>query len=133
VAVFDFQCSVCENTKLDVVLNINHESTDVPVCCEQPMSKFFTSFPTVHWKDYSFTPFKTGPRGQEVVLDNERDRQKYMKANNLVDANDLGPPPSHQDQLEAVQKMEESVAAITPDEQQMDSLKKSGLMDILEN
>lgn len=132
--IYDFKCLECGRIAEDVVLPMTHSDDEHPRCCEQGMADYHTSPPTVLWKDGDLPDgaFTAGKRGEQVRIETRKQRREYMAENDLVDANDLGPPPNKRDQMEAFKDTQESIAAITPDAQEMEQLASSGLLDLAE-
>ena len=52
-----------------------------------------------------------------------------MERNDLIDANDLYKPPTQQEQVRENEEMQETINAITPNEQQEDQMKASGILE----
>ena len=128
---YDFRCRQCADGTDNVVLPINHEKTDRPYCyaCEQFMEVHITVPPMVHWSDPQIEPFRAvGIPGQPVITSTKQNRE-LMARHDLVDANDLGPPPTQQDQMKTVDEISETIDAITPDAEQRDNMAKQGLLD----
>ena len=120
--LFDFKCPACGAIDVDVVLSINHNKSDHPVCCfGEPMRKYFTTFPGVHMRDYVFDePFKAGKGG--TVISGAKENREFMKRHDLMDANDLGPPPTYEEGQESIRLAQESIDAITPTKEQHDMM-----------
>lgn len=126
---YDFKCGICEREQLNVLLRITHDDADKPNCCDQPMGYHITTPPMVHWKDPLIEPFRAvGVPGKPVVTSTKQNRE-LMARHDLVDANDLGPPPTHLDDLKVQSEVRESIAAITPDAETSDKMAKQGLLD----
>ena len=130
--IYDFKCDNCEKITTDVMLGIMHKPTEVPVCCEQPMNYYITTPPMVHWKDPVIEPFRSIATKDKPVITTTRQKREYMARHDLIDANDLGTPPSHEDQEKTVAEMQQTIDAITPKGQVADEMKKRGMLDIVE-
>ncbi len=129
--IFDFKCGACNTVKADVVLPFNHAAEDHPGCCGEPMKKHFTSFPMVTWTDGDLPDGAFKPDRSGTVISTRKERREYMARHDLVDANELGPPPTNEEQRATVEELEKSVAAITPNAQQEYELQQSGILEEL--
>lgn len=128
---YDFRCRQCADGTDNVVLPINHEKTDRPYCyaCEQFMEVHITVPPMVHWSDPQIEPFRAvGIPGQPIITSTKQNRE-LMARHDLVDANDLGPPPTHHDDARVAAEVEESIQAITPDADLRGKMAEQGLND----
>ena len=132
MAMYDFKCVICQGVSEDVTLPMDHEDWEHPLHCGSTMAHHHTKAPHVHWKDYDLPDggFKAGKEG--TVITTLKQNRDYMERNNLLDANDFGPPPTKADQNEQLGKTMESIDAITPTEAQRAILKEDGLLDIVE-
>jgi len=129
--IFDFQCHTCKRIDTDVYLRLHHKESELPVCCEYPMSKAHFQAPAVHWRDYQLPDggFKVGKEG--TVITSRKERREYMKANDLIDSNDLYAPPTKAEERIGNEERAESINAITPTERQATELKKAGILDAI--
>ena len=99
--LYDFRCAKCGSILRDVVLPIMHTKADRPTCCDEPVEVAFFTPPVVHFKDYALQGggFRAiGIAGQPVVT-SMRQHRELLKRHDMVDANDLGSPPSKQEQM----------------------------------
>lgn len=126
---YDFKCRKCERIQENVLLRITHDELDKPHCCEQPMAYHITQAPLVHWHDPIIEPFRAIATKDQPVISTTRENREYMARNGLIDANELGPPPTEADQARTVAEMEKSIAAITPDAETSAMMADQGLMD----
>lgn len=95
------------------------------------MVDHITSAPMVTWTDGDLPDgaFKAGKDGE--IIETKRQRREYMARNNLVDSNELGPPPTPEDQIQHNVEAQKTLEQFNPSEEQMADLKKSGILDIL--
>lgn len=130
--IFDFKCGGCGDILEDVVLSCMHEDDEHPACydCGAFMEHYITKAPMGFVTDTEFpVPFVAGKDKQ--LITGARQRREYMKANDLIDSNDLGTPPTHEDQMREVERVNDSIAAITPTEKQKRQLQADGIGDIV--
>jgi hypothetical protein len=91
-----------------------------------------------HFKDYDlpdggYTAYSM-PRNKDgsfPVVTSRRQSREMMKRHNLVNANDAGPAPSFKDQSKERDKINESIAAITPSGEIAKDMKDRGILDIV--
>ena len=129
---YDFKCEHCGSTDIDRVLRITHTPDEKPMCCGQPMAYHITSVPMVHWTDPNIDAFRPISTPNAPVIHNEREHREYMKRHGLMRADDLGPPPGHEDQKREIAEAQKSIDAVTPTKSQTKDLKDRGLDSILE-
>ena len=126
---YDFKCKKCGSMRENVLLRITHDDADKPCCCDQAMDYHITTPPMVTWKDPQIEPFRAvGIPGKPIVTSTKQNRE-LMARHDLVDANDLGPPPTYKDDLKVAADVEKSINAITPDAETSDKMAKQGLLD----
>ena len=133
MAVYDFKCPECDTVCRDVVLPMMHEDEDHPHCynCDAKTHHYITKTPMMFMRDVDYAvPFEAG-KDKEVIT-SSRQRKEFMARNNLMDANEIMEAPTHKEQKKARDEVKESIAAITPNEQQKDQMKQSGLGDIVD-
>ena len=102
------------------------------MCCDNLMNYYITSAPMVMWKDPIIEPFKPVATANAPVISTMRQHRDYMDRNDLVDANELYTPPTHEDQMATNAEAQASIDAITPTAEQNQQLKESGLDSILD-
>jgi hypothetical protein len=126
---YDFKCRRCGFLRENVLLRITHDDADKPCCCGDAMEYHISTPPLVHWVDPQIEAFRAvGVPGKPVVTSTRQNRE-LMARHDLVDANDLGPAPTYQDDLETNKKVQESIKAISPTAEQRDKMAKQGLLD----
>lgn len=130
--IYDFKCENCEDIKRDVALSIKHELGDIPVCCGFPMDYYISRPPMVHWVDPVIEPFRAIATKDRPIIRTTRENREYMKRNGLIDANELGSPPTNAEQEAAVAEIQKSIEAITPTGHVADEMKKRGMLDIVD-
>jgi len=128
--VYDFKCGVCKTMKQNVVLPITHVEEDRPKCCDQIMGQHFTVPPQVHWVDPVIEPFRHVATPDRPVITTTRQNREYMKRNNLVDMNDVG-PPTDEEHSKTLKEINESIEKITPKKELSDTMRNQGLLDIV--
>ena len=116
--IYDFQCKECGDTMIDVVLPLKHLVEERPQCCGKTMAFYITKAPGVHFKHYEFKPFrvKDDAFAEPEVITSHRKKREFMARNDLVDANDFGPPPSHEQEKAEQAEVQKTIDAITPPE-----------------
>ena len=129
--IYDFKCECCGRVAKDIVLPMTHSDDEHPRCCDRAMADFFTVPPTILWTDADLPDggFVSGKNKERITT--KKERREFMARNDLVDANELGPPPNKAAQMEQFKDTMKTIDAITPDAQQEDQLKSSGLMDLV--
>lgn len=128
---YDFKCKKCESVTEDVLLRITHTHADKPQCCGEPMGYHITSAPLVHWIDPVIAPFKHVAVKSDEVITTTRQNREFMKRHDLVDVNDVK-PPSHEENQKTLQEINKSIEKITPTVEQSATMRKQGLLDIVE-
>lgn len=131
--VYDFKCKECDEIKENLIMSITHKMEDHPRCesCDKIMTHHITKPPSVIWVDPVIEPFRAVGTKDDTIITTTRQNREYMARNDLVDANELYTPPTQQEQMQAHEEALETIDAITPNEQQLDQLKDSGLDSIL--
>jgi hypothetical protein len=128
---YDFKCHNCGKTMKNVLLRITHDEADRPGCCGETMRQHFTVPPSVVWVDPIIEPFRAIATKDRPVITTARQNREYMERNNLIDANELGPPPSHEDQKRELKEINESIAKVTPSVEQKSQMRDVGVSDIV--
>lgn len=133
MAVYDFKCPECNHIKEDVVMSIKHEDHEHPECCGVQMDHYITIPPMVRFRDAEFKDggFIAHSIAGKPVITSRRQNREMMKRHNLIDANDLGPPPTKADQMKEHAKTQQTIADITPTKQVLSEMKRQGLTDIV--
>ena len=126
---YDFKCEKCENLVEDTILRIIHTEKDIPECCGQTMGYHISQPPLVHWVDPIIEPFRAIATKDRPLIRTTRENREYMARNGLIDANELGPPPSESEQRATVARMQKEIAAITPDAETSAKMESLGLLD----
>jgi hypothetical protein len=132
VAVYDFRCGECGTVKRDIVLPITHRNSELPRCCDKGMNYHITSVPQVVWKDPQIEPFRFSAVPGNPLVTTTKQRRELMERHDLVDANDMYPPPTQVEQMAENAEALESVKAITPTAEQNEQLQKAGLDSIID-
>ena len=114
MAKYDFKCEECGKVLVDVVLSITHVPEDRPKCHGKPMGVYITQAPMMHWKDYELPGggYRSISTKDRPVITSKKQEREYLKRNGLVHADDLGPPPSHEQEREVIKKADEAIAQI---------------------
>lgn len=133
MAIYDFKCDECGQIQQNVIMPITHDYDDLPECCNEKMDYYITRPPMVHWVDPVIEPFRAIATKDMPVISTTRENREYMARNNLVDANELGPPPTYEEQEKTAAEMQKSIDAITPTGQVADEMKKRGMLDIVDS
>ena len=128
--LYDFKCKKCERIKENVLLRITHTPDQLPICCDQSMRYHITTPPLVHWTDPVIEPFRAIATKDMPIISTTRENREYMARNNLIDANELGAPPSHEDQKAENAGMQASIDAISPDTDTAKKMDQQGMFDI---
>jgi hypothetical protein len=128
---YDFKCKKCDTYELDVILRITHTESDLPICCNEPMGYYITKPPMVVWNDPIIEPFRSIATADKPIITSMKQRREYMKRNDLVDANELGPPPSLEATRKAQAETQASVDAISPTGQLKEEMQRQNLLDVL--
>lgn len=126
---YDFKCGECDHVVENKILRITHSDSDIPKHCGQTMGYHITQAPSVVWVDPIIEPFRAIATKDRPVISSTRENREYMARNGLIDANELGPPPTKAEQMETVAKMQESISAITPDAETSAIMESQGLLD----
>ena len=133
MAVYDFKCGECGQVLENVILAMTHEDWEHPACydCGQHTEHYITSSPMVLWKDGDLPDggFVAGKKKERIST--RRDRREFMAKNDLVDANDMYTPPTHEEQMDTHAAMKKTVDAITPDAKQKRQMRDDGILDIV--
>ncbi|RLB97989.1 MAG: hypothetical protein DRH90_22525 [Deltaproteobacteria bacterium] len=130
--IHDFKCGECGTIAIDVHLPMDHADADHPMCCNAYMRHYHTQAPYVAWEDRHLLDggFKANHDG--TVITSHKQNKDYMKRHGLLNAMDLGPPPTHLDDAESNKKSQEAIDAITPTDAQMTRMKEDGTMAKIE-
>lgn len=134
--IYDFKCPRCDYVQRDVSLKLSQLEWGKPPCPSCGNEKVYThisSPPMVHFRDYELKDggfIAHGIKGKPVVTSRAQNRE-LMKRHNLLDANQLGPPPTHLDQEREVASMQQTIDNITPTDAQLKQMKSDGIADIV--
>jgi hypothetical protein len=128
---YDFKCKKCETYELDVHLRITHTERALPMHCNEPMGYFITSPPMVVWNDPVIEPFRSMATRDKPIISSMKEKREYMARNDLVDANELGPPPSLSDTAKAQAEVQQSIDAMKPTGQLKEEMKRQNLLDVI--
>jgi hypothetical protein len=93
------------------------------------MGYYVTQPPLVHWRDPLIEPFRAIATADQPVITTAKQNRDYMERNDLISANDCGPPPTNAEQQAMVAEMKESIDKITPTVAQEARMKEDGIMD----
>jgi hypothetical protein len=129
---YDFKCERCETVIQNKVLRISHTPEDLPSCCDRSMGYHITQPPLVHWVDPVIEPFRAIATKDRPVISSMKENREYMARNDLVDANELGPPPTQTEQMGKAAEMQKSIDAISPSGELKKDMSSQGLLDIVE-
>jgi hypothetical protein len=132
--IYDFICQHCNKVDENVYLKISHEDWEHPYCCGREMQHHITKAPSVRWKDAMLLDggFIAHSMPGKPVITSQKQNREMMKRHNLVDANDLGPPPTKADQMEQHHKDQAQMAEFEPPEHVKQEMKRQGLDSIVE-
>lgn len=127
--IYDFSCKECGQVVEDVHLHINHTDDEHPMCCDNFMRHHHTKAPYVAWEDQQLLDggFKAAHDG--TLITTREQNKEYMHRHGLENAMDLGPPPTHLDDIKSNAKAQEEIDAIMPTESEMRILKEDGIVD----
>jgi len=127
--IFDFKCMQCERLELDVYMKFEHGAQDHPLCCNERMSKHFTSVPMIHWKDYDLPDggFKAAHDGTQITT--RKQNLEYMSRHGLQDANEVYSKPTLESERMERRDSQAAIDQITPTDQEMHELKDIGIVD----
>jgi len=129
---YDFQCSECKRVLENQFLRITHLPDELPFCCDQTMNYYITQPPLIHWVDPNIDAFRAIATKDRPIIRSKRENREYMARHDLIDANELGPPPTHEETQKTVADMQASIDAITPTGNMKKELKQQGILDVVE-
>ena len=132
--IYDFKCAYCQKIEEDVILPITHVDEEHPDCCGRGMQHHISKAPSVQWRDPMLLNggFVAHSMPGKPVITSQRQNREMMKRHNLIDANDLGPPPTKAEQMAQHHKDQAQIAEFEPPKHVMDDLKRQGLADIVD-
>lgn len=134
MAVYDFKCNVCGAVDTDVILSMNHEDADHPICCYgMTMNHHITKAPMMWMAETELEDggfIADGIEGRPLIT-NRKQRRELMAEHDLLDANDFGAPPTHLDQEAENEKLQKDIDAITPTPELRERMKADGFGDIV--
>lgn len=124
---YDFVCEKCGKEQHNVLLRITHDDADKPHCCNQPMRYWITTPPMVHWVDPVIEPFRAIATPDRPVIRTARENREYMARHDLVDANEVSPPPTPEEHAKTQREIKESIEKISPTKE----MREQGISDIV--
>ena len=132
--IYDFKCIACGEIKENVILPITHEDDEHPSCCHEPMRHYMTKAPSIRWRDPMLLDggFIAHSMPGKPVITSQAQNREMMKRHNLVDANDLGTPPTKQQQMEQHHSDQAALEKMKPPEHVMKEMSRQGLDSIVD-
>ena len=126
--IYDFKCHSCGKIFEDVTLPISHTDEEHPICCE-PTRHHISKAPSIRWRDPDLLNggFIAHSMPDRPVITSMRQNRELMKRHDLIDANEMGLPPTKAEQMEQHHETMKSIEAITPTASQKARLKADGL------
>jgi hypothetical protein len=130
--LYDFKCTSCDKIVENELLRISHTDDQLPTCCNQTMGYYITQPPLIVWTDPNIEPFRSHATSDRPVITTSKERREYMARNELVDANESGPPPTKAEEKAVRDEIQESIDSITPNGEIEKDMRNQGLLDIVQ-
>lgn len=130
--LYDFKCKECDSLIVNKQLRISHIKSELPTCCDTIMGYHITTPPSVVWNDPVIEPFRSIATADRPIIHTAKERREYMARHDLVDSNELGPPPTLADTAKAQAETQASVDAINPTGQLKEEMKRQNLLDVVD-
>ena len=99
--IYDFKCVHCGEIIEDVYLAMTHEDHEHPMCCGLQSRHYITRAPMVHFKDFELKDggyVSHSMKGKPVITSIPQERE-LLKRHNLINASEMGQPPTKADQI----------------------------------